>query len=123
MRRKNYIIYIKSSRTWLFLAYISLVLYLSLQSGDQFSLFSQLWKYDKIVHFVEYLGVGFLMINMLIIHPIKKNHWRFALLFLALFPIFDELLQHYTPNRIPDIYDAITDICGGCVGAYLRKII
>tara|TARA_B100000315_G_C14371006_1_gene492948 strand:- start:332 stop:688 length:357 start_codon:yes stop_codon:yes gene_type:complete len=117
--------YIKSWRTWLFLGYISLVMYLSLMPGDDFNLswFSQLWKFDKVVHFIEYLGVGFLMINMLMIKPLKKKHWQFALLFLVLFPIVDELLQHYTPKRIPDFYDGIADICGGFIGAYIRKII
>ena len=37
--------------------------------------------------------------------------------------IVDELLQHFTPTRIPDIVDGIADICGGLTGAYLRKYI
>ena len=115
--------YIKSWQTWLFIGYISLVMYFSLAPGDDLRWFSQLWKYDKIVHFIEYLGVGFLMINMLLIHPMKKSHWQFAIIFLLLFPLFDELLQHYTPTRIPDIYDGIADVCGGFLGAYIRKII
>ena len=45
------------------------------------------------------------------------------MIFLLLFPLFDELLQHYTPTRIPDIYDGIADVCGGFLGAYIRKII
>ena len=115
--------YLKSWRTWLFLGYISLVMYFSLMPGDELSWFSKLWKFDKVVHFIEYLGVGFLMINMLMIQPMKKSHWHFALIFLFLFPLFDELLQYYTPRRIPDIYDGICDVCGGIIGAYIRKII
>ena len=105
------------------MGYIILVLYLSLISGGELSWYLKLWKYDKVVHFIEYLGVGFLMINMLMIHPLKKSHWQFALIFLIIFPLIDELLQYYTPNRIPDIKDGIADICGGFIGAYLRKII
>ena len=115
--------YHRSWQTWLFIGYISLVMYLSLTPGDELGWFSQLWKYDKIVHFIEYLGVGFLMINMLLIQPMKKSHWKFALMFLLLFPVLDEMLQYYTPSRIPDIYDGIVDICGGLLGAYIRKII
>ena len=115
--------YHRSWQTWLFIGYISIVMYLSLTSGDDLRWFSQLWKYDKIVHFIEYLGVGFLMINMLLIHPMKKSHWQFALIFLLLFPVLDEMLQYYTPRRIPDIYDGIVDVCGGLIGAYIRKII
>jgi len=123
MRRKNLAMYLKSWRTWLFLGYISLIIYLSLSPGNELGWFSKLWKYDKVVHFTEYLVVGFLMINMLMIQPLKKVHWQFAIIFLLLFPLFDELLQHFTPRRIPDIYDGIADICGGFLGAYIRKII
>ena len=123
MHRQILTIYIKSLRTWLFLGYIILVMYLSMTPGNELTWFAKLWKFDKIVHFVEYLGVGFLMINMLMIQPLKKIHWQCAMLFLLLFPLFDELLQFYTPRRIPDIYDGIADICGGFIGAYLRKII
>ena len=115
--------YLKSWRTWLFLGYISLIMYLSLTPINELGLLSKLWKYDKVVHFIEYLGMGFLMINMLMIHPLKKPHWQFVIIFLLLFPLFDELLQHFTPRRIPDIYDGIADICGGFLGAYIRKII
>ena len=117
----DFTVYLKSWRTWIFIGYIILIVYLSLTPADELGWFSKLWKYDKIVHFTEYLGVGFLMINMLLIKPLRKSHWRFALIFLVIFPIFDELLQHYSPGRIPDVYDCIFDICGGYAGAYIRK--
>ena len=123
MLRKNLALYLKSWRTWLFLGYISLIMYFSLIPGNELGWFSKLWKYDKVVHFLEYFGVGFLMINMLMIQPLKKSHFQFAIIFLLLFPLFDELLQHFTPRRIPDLYDCIADICGGFIGAYFRKII
>ena len=113
--------YIKSWRTWLFIFYISIVIYFSVQSSDELNWFSQLWKYDKIVHFLEYLGVGFLLINALKIKPLPKKQWVYAVCFLCLFPILDELLQYYTPRRIPDIYDAVADILGGLIGAYIRR--
>jgi len=115
--------YIRSWQTWIFLFYVGMVLYYSTQSGSNISWFSQLWKYDKIVHFVEYLGMGFLLINALKIKPLSQSDWKFAILFLLLFPIVDETLQHFTPTRIPDILDGIADICGGLTGAYLRKYI
>ena len=113
--------YFKSLRTWLFLGYLSLVLYFSSQSGDELSWISQLWKFDKTVHFIEYLGVGFLLINALKIKPLTKIQWNYAICFLFLFPIFDELLQYYTPRRIPDIYDGIADVFGALIGAYIRR--
>ena len=113
--------YIKSWRTWIFFAYVGLVLYFSTQPGHSLSWFSQLWRYDKIVHFMEYLGMGFLLINALKIKPLKKSEWKFAILFLLVFPVIDELLQHFTPTRIPDVMDGVADVLGGLTGAYLRK--
>ena len=114
--------YVKSWQTWVFILYIILVLYLSSTPGDDLSSFFQLWKYDKVVHFVEYLGVGFLLINALKIQPLRKSHWKFALLFLFIFPVIDEVLQYFIPRRIPDIFDGVADVIGGLTGAYLRKI-
>ena len=113
--------YFKSWQTWIFIFYVYIVLYLSTQSGNNLSWFSQLWRYDKVVHFLEYLGMGFLLINALKIQPLKKSYWNFAIIFLFLFPVIDELLQHFTPARIPDILDGVADVCGGLTGAYLRK--
>ena len=113
--------YIKSWRTWLFLSYIFIVLYLSAQSSVELSWFDQLWKYDKIVHFIEYLGVGFLLINAMKIQPLQQTHWIYAVCFLVIFPMCDEVLQYFTPRRIPDIFDVIFDIFGGLTGAYIRK--
>ena len=121
MHWKEYNMYLKSWQTWLFLSYIFIVLSLSATSGDKFSWFSQLWKYDKIVHFIEYLGVGLLLINAIKIKPLQQAHWKYALCFLLIFPIIDELLQYFTPTRIPDIFDVMADIFGGLTGAYIRK--
>ena len=71
--------YIKSWRTWLFLSYIFMILYLSGKSSDELGWLSQLWKYDKAVHFLEYLGVGFLLINALKIKPLKTIHWKWQI--------------------------------------------
>ena len=113
--------YLKSWQTWFFLSYIFIVLFLSAKPGDELSWFSQLWKYDKVVHFLEYLGMGFLLINAMKIKPIMKSHWKFAIIFLLIFPIIDESLQYYTPTRIPDVMDGVIDVFGGLTGAYIRK--
>ena len=113
--------YLKSWKTWLFISYLGFVIYLSSKPGDELSWVLQLWKYDKMVHFAEYLGVGFLLINALKIKPLSKRQWVYVVCFLCLFPIFDEMLQYYTPKRIPDIYDVCADVFGGITGAYIRR--
>ena len=115
-------IYLKSIRTWIFIIYVLLVISLSLTPGPQLNMFSNLWKYDKFIHFIEYFGLGFLLVNMLILEPVNNKRIKYLILFLLLFPVFDELLQHYTPTRISDIQDAIIDIIGGLCGSYVRNI-
>ncbi|MDP6570134.1 MAG: VanZ family protein [Candidatus Marinimicrobia bacterium] len=113
--------YISSWRTWLFFFYVFLVMYISMKPGNDLNFFSHLWKYDKLVHFTEYLLMGFLLINALKIKPMTHSHWKYAILFLLIFPILDETLQYFTPRRIPDIYDGIADIFGGLTGAFIRE--
>ena len=112
--------YLKSYRTWLFLIYSLIVILLSMTPGKQFSLFANLWKYDKIIHFIEYFGLGFLFVNMLMIQPVDKKMKCYIVIFILLFPILDEALQYFTPNRISDINDAVVDIFGATLGSYIR---
>ena len=105
----------------MFISYLSIVIYFSSQPANELSWFSQLWKFDKVVHFIEYFGVGFLLINALKIKPLTKTQWEYAIFFLFLFPVCDEILQYYIPTRIPDIYDVIVDVFGGLFGAYIRR--
>ncbi len=115
--------YLKFLRTWLFISYLCIIIYLTLTPANDIIFFMNLWRYDKIVHFTEYLGVGFLLINMLKIKPLTPQHWKYAIIFLLIFPVIDEFVQYFSPSRIPDVFDAFADICGGFLGAYIRKII
>ena len=85
-------IYLKSKRTWLFLLYV----------------------------IIEYLGFGYLLINMFMIAPLTKEIKILLIIFLFSFPCIDELIQSFTPSRISDINDAIVDVIGGLVGSYVR---
>ena len=99
------------------------MIYLSTKSGSDVNWFFSFWKYDKFIHFVEYFTLGFLLVNALKIQPISNSKWKYILLFLLIFPITDELIQYFTPNRIPDLYDVLADYLGGIIGAYIRKIL
>ena len=112
---------INSYKTWIFFLYLVLIIVVSSIPGSRLGFISSLWKYDKIIHFSEYLLLVFLMINAIKIDTISKREWMYSLLFLLLFPIVDEIFQHFTPQRIPSIYDAIADISGGLCGAFLRS--
>ena len=111
---------INSYKTWMFFIYVILIILISTTPGSRLGFLDSLWRYDKIIHFVEYLLLGFLMINAIKVDTIKKREWIYSLLFLLFFPFIDEIFQHFTPQRIPSIYDALTDIAGGLFGAYIR---
>ena len=114
-------IYLQSIRSWIFFTYILIIIILSLQPNYINNYIPNLWKYDKLIHLIEYMFVGILLINALQVRPINKRVWKIALMFLIIFPIFDELLQFYSPSRVSDINDAIVDIVGGIIGAYIKK--
>jgi VanZ family protein len=84
--------------------------------------FSSIWKYDKYVHFFEYLILGFLLVNALLVNPMSRSDWMSVIAFIIIFPIIDETVQRFTPGRIPDVMDGIADISGGLVGTYLRRL-
>ena len=103
--------------------YLLFIIYFSTKSTSDINWFFNLWKYDKLIHFSEYFGLGYLLVNALKINQISKKKWNYILIFLLIFPIMDELIQYFTPSRIPDIYDVLADVFGGISGAYIRKIL
>ena len=112
-----------SPRTWLFIIYLCTIVYLSATPSNELGYFSFIWRYDKYVHFFEYLILGFLLLNALMINPMHKSDWIAVLTFIIIFPIIDETVQHFTPGRIPDVMDGIADISGGLIGVYLRRLL
>ena len=112
-----------SARTWLFIFYLCIIVYLSAIPSNELGYFSFIWMYDKYVHFFEYLILGFLLVNALMVNPMSKSDWIAVIAFIIIFPIIDETVQRFTPGRIPDIYDVIADTSGGLIGCYCRKIL
>ena len=109
---------ISSPRTWIFFIYLCFVLYLSINT---FEAFNSLWKYDKYIHFIEYLILGVLLVNAMMVKDLSHQNWILIILFLLFFPIIDETVQRFTLTRIPSVYDGLTDIAGGLIGAFIRK--
>jgi VanZ family protein len=81
---------------------------------------------DKVVHFLLYLPMGFILAVFLSGFFIQINSYlnfkKFKLriifglyfFFIALFlAIFDEVHQGFVPERTPEIFDIIADL-GGC---------
>ena len=111
-----------SPRTWIFILYLGIIVCLSATPSSEMGYFSFIWRYDKYIHFFEYLVLGFLLVNALMINPMRKSDWIVVIVFIIIFPIIDETVQRFTPGRIPDVMDGIADILGGLMGIYLRRL-
>lgn len=104
------------------LLYAGIIFYLSSQSDPLPSV--PIWDFDKILHLVEYTGLGVLLCRALF----RESRWaspRSALLGAAMlgaiYGLTDEWHQSLVPNREADPMDFLTDACGSLLGsgAYL----
>lgn len=67
---------------------------------------------DTIVHFCVFLGLGALVAWA------WMRYWP-AVVACALYGALDELHQHFTPGRLPEVGDLVADTLGASVGALL----
>ena len=109
---------IKSFRTQILLLYIIFMFLNSVIPGFIFSSRS-IWKYDKLIHFIEFFILGFLFINAIIDTNLNINKFLIGIFILTLIPTVDEGLQYVfdIPGRVPEFYDFIVDIIGEYSGA------
>ena len=78
-----------------------------------------IWKYDKLIHFIEFFILGFLFINAIIDTDININKFLIGVFILTLIPTIDEGLQYVfdIPGRVPEFYDFVANIMGEYSGA------
>ena len=77
--------------------------------------------FDKVVHFVEYGVLGFLLAR-LIVNARSTFSRRFLIglvvILATLYGISDEVHQAFVPGRNASPWDALADGLGGLLGAY-----
>ncbi|MBI1812047.1 MAG: VanZ family protein [Nitrospirae bacterium] len=75
---------------------------------------------DKIIHFIEYAVLGFLMA-----YSLKNSGVRRYILFgwalASIYGITDEIHQSFVPMRDASVYDIVADSIGSFAGAYFLK--
>ncbi len=112
---------------WMLAAYILLIFILSALPGT--SLPNQLFpQWDKVVHFIEYFVLGFLVVNSI---ENMNSKFIFILMFVGLvIPGLDETWQSFQPGRDSSLLDMMADGFGYICGSLLalkclnnRKII
>ena len=81
-----------------------------------------LWKYDKFIHFFEYLILGFLFLNCLSPFDYIPRVLISIIVLVIIFGGIDEfIVQNYLAKfRYPDYFDWIMDILGASIGIVFR---
>lgn len=124
MNLNNKNIRIISLLQWILVSYI--IYYFSSQSRIEF-VPSEIWNYDKIVHFFVFLFYGFSTGLMLYINLYLKGKLNTILILTLLigliFGASDEIHQRFTPGRNSDFFDFLADFLGVLVSVILFRLI
>ncbi len=111
---------INSFNTWILAGYSCAILVFTWYSPKEITTLTFIGEYDKFIHFIEYSILGYLIINALNTSIFKSNTLIFAMVYVIFIAGCDEILQHFIPGRIPDIWDGIADLAGGLTGAVIK---
>ncbi len=69
---------------------------------------------DIIYHILAYTPLGFLVFR-------AQKNFLFAIVFVALYGLSDEIHQYFLPYRSFEIVDLISDSCGGFLGVWIGR--
>lgn len=76
----------------------------------------------KLAHYIEYLILGILVINMFIKNNIPQSY-LISIIFCIIYATSDEIHQLFVPGRACQIKDILIDSIGSITGIYLYKLI
>ena len=82
--------------------------------------------FDKVLHFTEYAGFGFLLFRGLSMGGQglgSRAAFGAAVLLGALYGATDEVHQMFVPHRDADPFDLLADVVGTCSGAGLSWLL
>lgn len=84
------------------------------------------WYTSFILHFIEYLGFGFVVLAALHSRRVQRNPIALAVLIAVIYAASDEFHQYFVPGRFSDIWDLFFDsfgaVAGTLVNSSLRKL-
>ena len=79
---------------------------------------------DKLVHFGEYFILGILLVRAFLNSRFNMNLTAIIIVSIAaasLYAATDEWHQNFIPNRIPDIFDFLSDFIGVNMGVLIYR--
>ena len=75
----------------------------------------------EIMHLLEYLILGILIINFLNLIEIKENIFIISILICFIYSVTDEIHQLFIIGRTFQYFDILMDNIGSIIGSYLYK--
>jgi len=112
----------KSYRIWILFFYVIIMFANSMFTFIDIPI-KHIWKYDKIIHYIQYFILGILLFHAIYELPESKKNVIYWIIGVSIIPVFDESIQYFTPNRIPSLYDAFADYAGCYSGCYSYHIL
>jgi VanZ family protein len=100
--------------------YACVIFYVSALSQVSTSLSG--WNFDKLLHLIEYIPFGILIVfGMTFGSSVnsKKKSAIFSLVLLILYALSDEIHQSFVPGRDANAFDLMADIAGGSIGIFM----
>ncbi len=100
------------------LAYAGVIFYLSSQPNPLPFLPRSVFAHDKLLHVIEYGGLGALLawgLSSLGTPPLRA--FLLALAIASAYGASDEFHQYFVPNRECDVFDWMADTVGAALGA------
>ncbi len=94
----------------LLLSYAVLIFYLSSQSGESLPVPQLFPNQDKVMHLIEYAGLGWLAMKTL--QPLNRAGFIACVGFFMVFAALDEVHQAFVPGRDADVMDWLADAAG-----------
>jgi len=98
-------------------AYMALVFYLSHKPSIPVPPLFE--NQDKVFHFLEYLGLGFLFASCTPSDTSLRRRFWLAFVLASVYGVTDELHQSFVPGRDCSAADWLADTAGGWAGAWL----
>ena len=114
-----------NSRTVKWLAvffYASLIFYLSSLSKPSPIELPHFFMFDKVLHFIEYGILGFLLFNAFTEESWAKRPILLSFFAATAYGISDEFHQYFVAMRESDVLDLFADSAGGGAGAFFASL-
>ncbi len=99
-------------------AYAGLIFFMSSLSASDLGP-SEIWRFDKLIHTVEYAVLGALACRALLLGPRLSARWAVPVAIVAafLYGLSDEWHQSFVPGRDSSGWDALADLTGAILGS------